>query len=151
MLLNSRSRTRHPNMHQSYTRGRRKNMLSIQIHPKMFYSYTRSEHKKHACQVSHPPNKCSKFLLLSLKSSVAKKRHGAMQKLFIKKKKKELRKNGQVSEIFKIMGTQMHFRQRVREKFVGGAGLSVLSLWLVPWRIQVLSELVSEISLVINF
>ena len=43
------------------------------------------------------------FLLLSLKSFVAKKRHGAMQKLFIKKEKKEKRdvKNGQVSEVLK--------------------------------------------------
>jgi hypothetical protein len=39
----------------------------------------------------------------------------------------------------------------VREEYGGGAGLSVLSLWLVPWWIQVLSELASEISLVINF
>ena len=40
---------------------------------------------------------------------VAEKRHGAMQKLFIKKQKtkKEMIKNGQVSEIFKTMGTQM--------------------------------------------
>jgi hypothetical protein len=30
-------------------------------------------------------NKCSKFLLLSLKSFVAEKRHVAMQKLFMKK------------------------------------------------------------------
>ena len=29
----------------------------------------------------------------------------------------------------------------------GGVGLSVLSLWLVPWWIQVLSKLASEISL----
>jgi hypothetical protein len=38
----------------------------------------------------------------------------------------------------------------VREEFGGGAGLSVLSLRLVPWRIQVLPELASEISLVIK-
>jgi hypothetical protein len=45
---------------------------------------------------------------LSLKVLLQKKKHVAMQKLFIKKKrKKELRKNGQVSEIFKTMGTQM--------------------------------------------
>ena len=81
----------------------------------MFYSYTRGEHKNMLDRVFHPPNKCSKFLLLSHKSFVAEKRHGAMQKLFIKKRrkrkkrkqKKRLRKNGQVSEISKIMGTQM--------------------------------------------
>ena len=39
----------------------------------------------------------------------------------------------------------------MREEFGGGAGLSVLSLRLVPWRIQVLLELAFEISLVINF
>ena len=39
----------------------------------------------------------------------------------------------------------------MREEFGGGVDLSVLSLWHVPWRIQVLPELVSEISLVINF
>jgi hypothetical protein len=35
------------------------------------------------------PNKYSKFLLLSLKSFVAEKRHGAMQKLFKKVKRKK--------------------------------------------------------------
>ena len=51
-----------------------------------------------------------KFLLLSLKSFVAEMRHGAMQKLFIKKerrKKRRVEKNEQVSEISKTMGTQM--------------------------------------------
>ena len=51
-----------------------------------------------------------KFLLLSLKSSIAEKKHVAMQKLFIKKRKKKKRrveKNEQVSEILKTMGTQM--------------------------------------------
>jgi HSP90 family molecular chaperone len=38
---------------------------------------------------------------------IAEKRHGTMQKLFVKKEEKELRKNGQVSEILKTMGTQM--------------------------------------------
>ena len=38
----------------------------------------------------------------------------------------------------------------MREEFGGYAGLLVLSLWLVSWWIQVLSELASEISLVIN-
>ena len=44
-----------------------------------------------------------KFLLLSFKSSVVEKEHLAMQKLFIKK----IRKNRQVSEILKTMGTKM--------------------------------------------
>ena len=40
-------------------------------------------------------------------SFAAEKRHGAMQKLFIKKdrRKKRVEKNRQVSEIFKTMGT----------------------------------------------
>ena len=38
----------------------------------------------------------------------------------------------------------------MREEFGGGAGLSVLSLWLVPWWIQVLLELAFKISLLIN-
>jgi hypothetical protein len=53
-------------------------------HPHMFYSYTGGER--------HPPNKCSKFLLLSLKSFVAEKRHWAMQKLFIKKEREKVKK-----------------------------------------------------------
>ena len=42
-----------------------------------------------------------------------------MQKLFIKKekkKKKEMRKNRQVPEIFKIMGTQMPVRKKRERK-----------------------------------
>jgi hypothetical protein len=39
----------------------------------------------------------------------------------------------------------------VREEFGGSVGLSMLSLWLVPWWSQVLLELAYEISLVINF
>ena len=38
----------------------------------------------------------------------------------------------------------------MREEFGGGVGLAVLTLRLVPWRIQVLLELASEDSLVIN-
>ena len=77
----------------------------------MFYSYTRSEHKNmldrfFIHQINAPSSCCylSKVLL--------QKRHGAMQKLFIKKRKKRKKKmswekNGQVSEISKTMGTQM--------------------------------------------
>ena len=67
----------------------------------MFYSYLGVNTKN--MFIRYPPNKCSKFLLVSLKSFVAEKKHGAMQKLFIKKREK----NGQVSEISKTMGTQM--------------------------------------------
>jgi hypothetical protein len=45
--------------------------------------------------------------LLSLKSFVVEKRHMAMQKLFIKKRKKRIGKKGQVSKICKTMGTPM--------------------------------------------
>jgi hypothetical protein len=37
--------------------------------------------------IGYPLNKCSKFLLISLKSFVAEKRHVAMQKIFMKKEK----------------------------------------------------------------
>ena len=52
-------------------------------------------------------------MLLSLKNFVTEKRHGALQKLFIKKekeKKKRVEKNGQVSEIFKTMGKKRWIR-----------------------------------------
>jgi hypothetical protein len=39
-------------------------------------------------QQGYTPNKCSQFLLISLKSFVTEKRHVAMQKLFMKKEKK---------------------------------------------------------------
>ena len=55
-----------------------------------------------------------KFLLLSLKNSVAEKKHVVIQKLFIKKE--ELRKNGQVSKILKTMGTQMPAWKKKRER-----------------------------------
>ena len=45
-------------------------------------------------------------MLLSLKSFAAEKKHWAMQKLFLEKEKKRW-KNGQVSEIFKTIGTYM--------------------------------------------
>ena len=47
------------------------------------------------------PSSCWYFY----QSSLVEKRHGAMQKLFIKKEKKSWEKNGQVSEIFKTMDT----------------------------------------------
>ena len=71
----------------------------------MFYSYTESEHKNILDRFFHPPNKCSKYLLLSLKSFVTEKRHGAMQKLFIEKEREEKKMNTKVSEISKTMGT----------------------------------------------
>ena len=92
-------------MHYSYTGGRHNNMSFHLDPPKNVLLLHWEKHQK-IFLIGYPPNKCSKLLLLSLKSFVAKKKHGAMQKLFIKKKeKKEMRKNGQVSEIFKTMGT----------------------------------------------
>ena len=46
-------------------------------------------------------------LIAISKKIVVEKKHGVMQKLFIKKRKKERLKNGQVSEILKTIGTQM--------------------------------------------
>jgi hypothetical protein len=63
-----------------------KNAIPSRSTQKMFYSYTGSKHQK-ICPIGYPPNKCCKFLLLSLKGFVAKKKHVAMQKLFIKKLK----------------------------------------------------------------
>jgi hypothetical protein len=75
-------------MHYSYTGGRSKYMPFHLDPSKMFYSYTGSEHRKIYPRGYHP-NKFSEILLLSLKSFVAEKSHVAMQKLFMKKKKKK--------------------------------------------------------------
>ena len=74
----------------------------------MLYSYTGSEHKNMLDRFSiHQINGLSSCCYVS-KVSVVEKRHGAMQKLFMKKKKKRkkrVEKNGQVFEISKTMGT----------------------------------------------
>ena len=88
MLLKSRSRTHRPQMHYSYTGDRRKNMLFIQIHQKKYFTPILGVNTKTCLIGFHPPNKCSKFLLLSLKSFYCRKEAWAMQKLFIKKRKK---------------------------------------------------------------
>ena len=76
MLLKSRSRTHHPNMHYSYSAGRHKNMPSIKIYPKMFYSYTGGEPKNMLVWFSiHQINAPSSYWYLS-QSFVAEKRHG---------------------------------------------------------------------------
>ena len=61
------------------------------------------------CLLGFPPNKCSKFLLLSLKSFVAEKRYG-LCKIYSYKKKKErkrIEKKWTSVRIIKTMGTQM--------------------------------------------
>jgi hypothetical protein len=55
----------------------------------MFYSYTGGEHKNMLVRFFIHQINAPNFFLLSLKSFVAEKRHGAMQKLFIKKEDKE--------------------------------------------------------------
>ena len=49
------------------------------------------------------------LVAISQKFYCSQKKHEAMQKLFMKrqKKKKSVEKNGQVSEIYKTMGTPM--------------------------------------------
>ena len=92
MLLKSRSRTHHPNMYYSYTRGRRNNM-PFHLDPPKNVLLLHWEKTPKTFLIGYPPNKYSKFLLLSLKSFITEKNHGAMQKLFIKKeRKKEMRK-----------------------------------------------------------
>ena len=98
MLLTSRSCTHHPNMHYSYIGGRRNNM-PFYLNPSKNVLLLHWEKTPKIFLLGYPPNKCSKFSLLSLKSSVAKKRHGAMQKLFIKKEKKEMKKWTSVQDI----------------------------------------------------
>jgi hypothetical protein len=56
----------------------------------MFYSYTGGKHQK-IFLIGYSPNKYSKVLVAISQSFVTEKRHGAMQKLFIKKEKKEKR------------------------------------------------------------
>ena len=55
----------------------------------MFYSYTGGEHKNILVRFSIHKINAPKFLLLSFKSFAAEKKHGDMQKLFIKKKEKK--------------------------------------------------------------
>ena len=88
MLLKSRSRTNHPNMHYSYTRGRHNNMPSVQIHPKIFYSQTRRKHQKYALQDIHQINAPSSCCYLS-KVLLQSKETWGYAKVIHKKRKKE--------------------------------------------------------------
>ena len=105
MLLKSRSRTQHPHMHYSHIGVGAKTCFPSRSIQKCFTPTLGGNTQKilllhwektpKTCLIGFPPNKWSKFLSLSLKNFVAEKRHGAMQKLFIKEKK--LRKNGHKS------------------------------------------------------
>ena len=85
LLLKSRSRTHHPHMHYSYTRGRCKNMPFHLDPPKnvllLHWGWTPKIFFIDIHQINAPSSSCC----LS-KVFVAEKKHGAMQKLFIKKK-----------------------------------------------------------------
>jgi hypothetical protein len=94
-------------MHYSYTGARRKTCLPSRSTQKCS-TPTLGVNTKKFVRFFSPPNKCSKVLVAISQSFVAEKRHGAMQKLFIKirkKRKKEVEKNGPVPEISKIIGT----------------------------------------------
>jgi hypothetical protein len=88
MLFKSISRTHHSHMHYSYTGSRCNNMPFYQDPPKKYFIPTLGVNTK-IYPIGYTSNKCSKFLVLSLKSFVVEKRHVAMQKLFIKKREKE--------------------------------------------------------------
>jgi hypothetical protein len=53
-------------------------------HPHMFYSYTGGER--------HPPNKCSKFLLLSPQKFCCRKETWGYTKVIYKKKREKVKK-----------------------------------------------------------
>ena len=50
------------------------------------------------------------------KFQLQKKRHGAMQKLFMKEKEKKKWKNGQMFKISKTMGTQMPAMKKKKKR-----------------------------------
>ena len=109
MLLKSRSCTHHIHIYLLLLHWEYAKQAFHLIHQKIFYSYTGSEPKIMLVRFSiHQINATGSYWYLS-QSFVVEKRHGYMQKLFIKKrrKKEEMRKNGQPFEIFKTMGTQM--------------------------------------------
>ena len=87
MLLKSRSRTHHPHMHYSYTGGRHKTYLPSRSIKKCSTPTLGVNTKKYF--LGFPPNKCSKFLLLSLKSSIADKRHGLCKSYLEKREEKK--------------------------------------------------------------
>ena len=72
----------------SYTGGRRKNM-PFHLDPPKTVLLLHWEKTPKIFLIGYPPNKCSKFLLLSLKSFIAEKKHWAMQKLFINKEREK--------------------------------------------------------------
>jgi hypothetical protein len=80
MLLKSRSRTHHPHMHYFYIGDRRKNM-PFHLDPSKNVLLLHWEETPKTYLTGFPLNKCFKFLLLSLKSFVAEKKHVAMQKV----------------------------------------------------------------------
>ena len=88
MLLKSRSRTLHPHMHYSYTGSRRKNM-PFHLDPPKNVLLQHWEKTPKIFLIGYLPNKCSKFLLLSLKSFVAVKRSMWLCKSYSKKGEKK--------------------------------------------------------------
>jgi hypothetical protein len=72
--------------------------------PKIFYSYTRRKHQKYALYDIHQINAPISYCYLS--KVLLWKRSMWLCKIY-SKKEKNIEKNGQVSEIFKTMGTQM--------------------------------------------
>ena len=90
MLLKSISRTHHPHMHYSYTGVGAKHAIPFRSTQKYFTPTIGENTKNMPYRISTQIN-APKFLLMSLESFVAEKKHVAMQKLFIKKEKKKKR------------------------------------------------------------
>ena len=81
----------------------------------MFYSYIGKRHKNMIVRINAPSScKC-----LSWKVSIAEREAWAIQKLFIKEWKiNSIEKNGQVSKILKIMGTQMPVWKKEKKRWI---------------------------------
>ena len=87
MLLKSRSCTHHPHICTTPTLGvGAKTCFPFRSTQKCFTPTLGVTPK--ICFIGFPPNQCSKFLLLSLKSSIAEKRHGLCKSYSEKRRKK---------------------------------------------------------------
>ena len=80
--------------------------------PKKCFTPTLGVNTKTCLIGFHPPNKCSKVLVAISQSFIAENRPGAMQKLFIKKRKKELKKWTSVRDMENNGYSDVHLKRK---------------------------------------